>query len=66
VFLAQQLSIAFMLILWHNEVKSLFTPVIARSEARKQSPDFKQLQPMRLLRYARNDSTGDFLRNHHG
>jgi len=25
---------------------------IARSEATKQSPDFKQLQPMRLLRYA--------------
>jgi len=43
-----------------------------------QSPGFKQLQPMRLLRYAppaspererwragRNDSTGNFLRNHH-
>ena len=30
----------------------------------KQSPDFKQLQPMRLLRYARNDTTGDFLRDH--
>jgi hypothetical protein len=28
-----------------------------------QSPDFKQLQPMGLLRYARNDSTGDFLRS---
>ena len=30
----------------------------------KQSLHFEQLHPMRLLRYARNDCIGDFLRNH--
>ena len=44
--------------------QKVFSPVIARSEATKQSPDFKQLQPMRLLRYARNDRIADFLRDH--
>lgn len=34
--------------------------VIARSEATKQSPDVKQLDSTRVLRYALNDITRDF------
>ncbi len=40
------------------------TPVIARSLATKQSPEIKHLQNTRLLRSARNDYFGDFLRDH--
>jgi len=45
-------------------VKILLTRHIARSKATKQYPNFKLLQPMRLLRYARNDIKSDFLRVH--
>ena len=38
--------------------------VIARSEATRQSHDFRYLQATRLLRYARNDRIRDFLRFH--
>jgi hypothetical protein len=41
--------------------QKVFLHVIARSKAMKQSPKFKLLQPMRLLRYARNDINSDFL-----
>ena len=48
-------------------VKSRFTGHCEESRqgvTTKQSPDFKQLHSMRLLRYARNDCMRDFLRDH--
>ena len=43
--------------------QKVLSPVIARSEATRQSNDYIQLQTTRLLRRARNDILFDFLRN---